>query len=159
SGGPRVRLDTTPAGRVIDTGPLRLTIPASGASLASAVEIAGRRAGQIPLPTLGLADGPSQERKAGSVGVETEGPVRTELVCRGGWRNGATYEARLAAFAGQPALRLRYTLTHGGEAPYLSLSRLTIAVPGDFRAASLGIGGAVRRSAPLVASHALRQVD
>jgi len=158
--GPRVRLESRGGRRVINTGALRLTVPANGAALASTVEAGERRvAGTIPLPTLEATGGGAGEPTAQAVSVETEGPVRTELLFRGRWGNGATYEARLAAFAGQPVLRLRYTLTDMGDAPYLEVRRLAIVVPGAFRAGALGVGGEARRFDPLEAAHTLRQAD
>jgi PcRGLX-like N-terminal RIFT barrel domain/Beta-L-arabinofuranosidase, GH127 catalytic domain len=160
SAGPRLRLEQTPMGTVIDTGPLRVTVPANGDALASAVDLGGQRAaGPIPLPALAVERANDGAPTPEPPRVETEGPVRAEVLLRGRWPDGATYEARLAAFAGQPVLRLRYTLTNMGDAPILAVRRLGVSAPGAFRSGAFGIAGDVRRFAPLSAPHVLRQAD
>ena len=157
--GPRLRLEQTPDGTTIDTGVLRVTVPASGDALASAVELGGQRVGRIPLPALVVESAHDRDPTGEPPRVETDGPVRAELLLRGRWPDGAAYEARLAAFAGQPVVRLRYTLTNMGFASSLSIRRLGVSAPGAFTAGAFGIGGAVRRFAPLTDPHALRQPD
>lgn len=157
---PRLRLTQGGGGWTIDTGALRLTVPASGSPLASAVEAGGRRvADQVPLPALVVAGTSEGAPATDPPRVETDGPVRAELLLRGRWPGGAAYEARLAAFAGQPLLRLRYTLTHLGTAPELPIQRLGLSAPGPFTSGEIGLGRDVRRFAPLTRSHALRQDD
>ncbi len=158
--GQRLRLEQGPGGRVIDTGVCRVTVPASGGALASEVEAGGRRvAGQLPLPALVVSGAADRAPTPEAPRVETEGPVRSELLLRGRWPDGATYEARLAAFAGQSALRLRYTLTHAGDAPALPVRRLGLSVPGPFTSGAIGLGGNARRFAALTEAHTLRQLD
>jgi hypothetical protein len=157
---PRLHLVRTGADTVIDTGAIRVTVPGNGSALARAVERAGERiAGELPLPALVVDGGGDRGPTPEPLRVETEGPVRSELLLRGRWSDGATYEARLAAFAGQPFLRLRYTLTYAGDAPVLPIQRLGIAIPGTFASGALGINGAVRRFAPLTEPHLVRQSD
>src|SRR5262245_22702306 len=157
---PRLRLQQTPGGTVIDTGALRVAVPANGGALATEVDLGGRRiAGQIPLPALVVEGAPERAPISESPRVETDGPVRSELLLRGRWPDGVTYEARLAAFAGQPMLRLRYTLTNTSDAPVLRVRRLGVSAPGTFTAGALGVGGDARRFAPLTGAHALRQAD
>src|SRR5262249_62066441 len=92
--------------------------------------------------------------------IETQGPVRTELLLRGARADGATYEVRLAAFAGLPAVRLRITLTHMGSAPYLPLRAMTLAIPATFIAGEAGILGSTRRFDRLAGQpHTGRQQD
>jgi hypothetical protein len=158
--GPRLRLERAGADTVIDTGPMRVTVPASGGALASAVELAGQRvARSLPLPALVVAGGGDREPVPEPPRVETEGPVRSELLLRGRWPDGATYEARLAAFAGLAVLRLRYTLTYAGDAPILPIQRVGVAIPGTFASGGLGLNGTAHRFAPLTDAHAVRQGD
>ncbi len=157
---PRLRLEQGPGGRVIDTGAVRVAVPATGAALASEVTANGRRAaGPLPLPVLAVSGADERAPAAEAPRVETEGPVRSELLLRGRWPDGATYEARLAAFAGHSALRLRYTLTYAGDTPYLPIRRLGLSAPGAFSSGAVGVNGNVRRFPSLDQPHSLRQVD
>jgi YetA-like protein len=158
--GPRVQLEKTPAGPVVDTGAMRVTIPASGDALVDQVEVGGQRvAGRIPLPALVVENTNEREPTPEPPHVETDGPVRTELLLRGRWPDGAAYEARLAFFAGQPMLRLRFTLTNVGFASSLPIRRLGVSAPGDFTSGTFGIGRDARRIAPLTEAHTVRQMD
>lgn len=158
--GPRVRLERGDEGWLIDTGAIRVAIPASGDALATSV-VAGERqlSGKIPLPALVVADGPAQAPAPGDVAVETEGPVRTELLLRGRYPCGIAYEARVAAFAGEPAIRLQLTLTSLADEAYIPLRAVTLALPGPFTSAEIGVDGAATRFASLAQPHRLTQVD
>src|SRR5258707_198132 len=75
--------------------------------------------------------------------VEAEGPVRTELLLTGRYPQGLTYEVRIAAFAGQPFLRIRHTITDMADVHYAPLRSFALAVPGHFTTAAAGIDGGV----------------
>jgi hypothetical protein len=147
--------------RLIDSGALRVSVPADGSAIARGVDAGGRRLlGPIPLPDVDVTG----EAPAGFVPqptvIETQGPVRTELLLRGTRADGATYEARLAAFAGLPALRARVTLAHMGSAPYLPLRAMTLAIPATFTAGETGVAGSTRRFDRVPGErHTLRQED
>ena len=156
--GPRVQLEQTPAGPVVDTGAVRVAIPASGDALVEQVEVNGQRvAGRIPLPALVVESTNEREPTPESPRVETDGPVRIELLLRGRWPDGAAYEARLAFFAGQPAVRLRYTLTNmvGSSLP----SAVSACRAGRLHERDAGIGRDARRIALLTEAHTVRQMD
>jgi len=157
--GPRVRLTSERGGRTLDTGPLRARIDDAGSTLLAELA-AGRTSlvGPIPLPAL-AAGGRGEEPVPGRVTVETAGPVRTELLLAGHYADGLAYEIRLAAFAGQPFLRIQHTLTNLADAHYTAVRGLTFALPGRFTAAALGIDGATRALDDLARAHALRQSD
>ncbi len=158
--GPRVQLEQTPAGIVVDTGVLRVTVPAGGDALATGVELDGRRvAGTIPLPAIALEATKARDPSPEPARVETAGPVRVEVLLSGQWPDGIAYEARLAAFAGQPVLRLRYTLVNKAFASFVSVRRLGVSAPGVFTSGAFGIGGEMRRLASLAEPHTLRQPD
>jgi hypothetical protein len=155
----RVRVQEGADGaRVLDAGVLRATVPARGDTLLADLA-AGRLRAPVALPRL-MVDGarsetPSRER----VAVETEGPVRSELLVSGRYPQGIAYEVRIAAFAGKPFLRLRHTVTNLGEAHYAQLRSLTLAIPGRFASAALGIDGGERGLSPLDGAHELRHSD
>jgi len=131
--------------RVLDAGALRVTIPARGTALLTDVIAGGARlAGPIALPDLvidGVKGGPPlRERLA----VETEGPVRSEVLVTGRYPQGIAWEVRVAAFAGQRYLRLRHTITNLADPHYASVRSLALAVPGRFERAEVGIDGGDR---------------
>src|SRR5207245_1065711 len=79
-GGPRDR--DTAAGRVLDTGALRVTVPVSGPTLAELAHDDGA-VQPIAAPTLLLDGAPPATPAIARVAVETVGPVRTELLVTG----------------------------------------------------------------------------
>src|SRR5262249_62186602 len=99
----------------------------------------------IPLPDVDASGGARAGFTAQPAVIETQALVRRELLLRGARADGATYEVRLAAFAGVPAVRLRITLTYMGSAPYLPLRAMTLAIPATFIAGEAGIVGSPRR--------------
>src|SRR5712664_2707385 len=110
--GARVRLAAGRDGaRVIDSGALRVTVPARGeALLADLAAGPVRLAGAVPLPALAVDGAPGGAPSHEGVTVETEGAVRTEVLVTGRYPAGIAYEVRIAAFAGQPFLRLQHTI-------------------------------------------------
>jgi len=153
---PRLRVAHTTDGIEIDTGLLRLTVPGSGTALARRIVVAGRPiATTIPLPARAEPGEPARNPPR----LETTGPVRAEVLLTGRWPDGLAYEARLAAFAGTGALRLRYTLVHRGQAESIPLRRLGVAVIQDLEGGAFGLGSGAKAVAPLVESHTLRLLD
>ena len=155
-GAARLGIERAPTGTTFDTGTLRVTVPASGNALASRVLLDGRRVGgAVPLPARADSGPPATQPPR----IETEGPVRAEVLLAGRWSDGVAYEARLAAFAGSSALRLRYTLTHTGQPGVVPIPRLGVAVLDEMRSGAIGLGGVPHRFDPLVERHALRLHD
>src|SRR5262249_21618134 len=147
-------------GRVLDTGRLRVTVPATGAAfLADVAAGSARLAGPVALPALsvhGVAGGaPSRD----AIDVETEGPVVTELVVRGRSPQGITSQPRTAAFAGQPYLRLRHTITNMADPHYAAIESLRLTVPARLDAGALGVDGGTRALHSLDEAHELVHED
>jgi len=159
--GARVRVESGGDGaRVIDTGALRVTVPARGGALLAEVAAgATRLAGPVELPALGVDGAPGGQPTYERPSVETEGPVRSELLVAGRYPGGIAWEARIAAFAGQRFLRLQLTLTNLGEPHYAAVNSLLLAVPGRFTSAAFGVDGVPRPLASLEPPHELVQAD
>jgi len=159
--GARVRLAAGRDGaRVLDSGALRVTVPAGGeALLADLAAGAVRLSGTVPLPALAVDGAPGGAPSHEGVTVETEGPVRTELLVTGRYPAGIAYEVRIAAFAGEPFLRLQHTITNLADPHYAPLRSLLLAVPGHFTEAAVGIDGGRRPLAALARGHQLRHTD
>jgi hypothetical protein len=158
--GPRIRAepDGEGGGRV-DTGVLRATVPARGGAWLTEVAVGDVRPGPIALPTLAVDGAPAAPPTRERVTLETEGPVRTELLATGRYPQGMAWELRIAAFAGQPFLRLRHSLTNVADAHYAPVRSLALALPGRFTSAALGVDGGERTIAPLDAAHELVHLD
>jgi exo-rhamnogalacturonan lyase-like protein len=157
---PHVRLETGRDGsRTLDTGALRVSVPARGDTLLTGLAAGHARvAGPVALPAL-TVDGATNGRPASEhLAVETEGAVRTELLLTGRYPQGLTYEVRIAAFAGQPFLRVRHTITDMADAHYAQLRSLALTVPGHFTAAATGIDDG-ERTLELDAPHELLHTD
>jgi hypothetical protein len=157
--GPRVTRRNVGGDVVLDTGALRVVVPADGSAVVREITAGRARVGAIALPAL-RADGVAPGAPVPSaVRVETDGPVRTELLLTGRDGAGVDSELRLAVFAGQRIVRLQHTVTHRGAPGYLPVRALPLVVPGHFDAAAFGIDAGVRRFAPLAGPHVLRHAD
>jgi hypothetical protein len=95
-----------------------------------------------------------------TVGIETQGPVRTELLVTGRDSTGVAYEGRLAAFAGTPWVRLQLTVTALADRSYTRIRSLVLnlATGLPFRRALIGLDGGPK-AFDLAASHGLAQLD
>jgi hypothetical protein len=155
--GPRVRLETAGAARTLDSGSLRVVVSGGGAMID---ELAGGAAkiGPLAAPRLIVEGLKSEEPAPGDVEVETEGPVRTELLVTGRYPQGFVYEARVAAFAGQPFVRLQVTLTSMVDRSFSPLRRFGFFIPATVAAGEFGIDGAAHRVSAST-THALRHDD
>ncbi|TMB51726.1 MAG: hypothetical protein E6J56_18430 [Deltaproteobacteria bacterium] len=138
-----IRDRDTAAGRVLDTGALRVTVPVSGPTLAELAHDDGA-VQPIAAPTLLLDGAPPATPAIVRVAVETVGPVRTELLVTGRYPQGIDYELRLAVFAGEPWVRLQLTITDMADAEFAPVRSLALAALGPFARASLGIDGNAR---------------
>ena len=108
------------------TATITVTVRASGTEVA-ALERQGVGAPLvISWPRL-VVDGQTMPApRVENAAVETPGGIRAETLVRARHENGLVHEMRVAAFAGQSVIRIRYTLTHLGDAPYLALSALPL---------------------------------
>ena len=147
-----IRREARAETRVLDTGPLRVTVPGGVATLAE-LAAGPHRAQPIPPPTLHVEGAAPATPTIARVAVETAGPVRTELLVSGRYPQGIDYEARLAVFAGQPWLRLQLTVTDMADAEFAPVRSLALALGGPFTRAALGVDGAARAFNPLGADH------
>src|SRR5207244_2036612 len=93
--GAGIRREARAETRVLDTGPLRVTVPGGVATLAE-LAAGPHRAQPIPPPTLHVEGAAPATPTIARVAVETAGPVRTELLVSGRYPQGIDYEARLA---------------------------------------------------------------
>ena len=143
---------------VVDAGALRVEVHESDAALLARLT-AGTHRIDLPLPELTTDTAGAAPPAPGRVTVETQGPVRTELLLTGRYPQGLAYELRLAAFAGRPFVRLQYTVTNVADPDYMQIRSLPIVVPGAFAAAEIGVDERTREWKTLVGSHELRQLD
>ena len=152
--GPRIASTTAADGtRTLDTGVLRVTLPLHGDAWLGTIAAGDAKLPDgVPLPTLTVADGASGPAAAGALTVETDGPVRTEVVLRGRYPSGLAYETRLALFAGQPVVRVEHTLTNMTDPDYARLRGLALRIPGHFVHGGAGVDG--RREGLEPGSHA-----
>ena len=158
--GPRLRIESAKdGGRRLDTGVLAATVPAHGAAFLEDVAVGGRHVRTVALPPLTVDGAPAGVPTRDRVSVETEGPIRTELLLTGRYPQGVAWELRVAAFAGQRLLRLRHTVTNVADRHYAPVRSLALAVPGRYNRASVGIDGGERPVAPLDAAHELVHLD
>ena len=120
-------------------------MPNDGSALAKDVLLDDGARATVAVPTL-AADGGTSDPVAGArVTVETDGPVRTELLVRSRYADDLAWEARVAAFAGSPALRVQLTLTSLANRPYTRIRSFRLPVTaGDLATGFLGVGGAAR---------------
>jgi hypothetical protein len=149
--GPSVRVQQgRDEARVLDSGALRVTVPARGTGLLADLTTGGARLGApVALPDLVVDSVPGGPPTRERVAVETEGPVRSELLLTGRYPQGIAWEIRVAAFAGQRFLRLQHTVTNLADPHYAPVRSLTLAVPGRFGTAEVGIDGHARTLAAL----------
>jgi hypothetical protein len=158
---PAVRVEhAKDGGRVLDTGSLRVTVPATGAAFLADVSAGSARlAGPVALPALAVRGVKGGAPSRDAVEVENEGPVVTEVVVRGRYPQGLTYELRIAAFAGQPYLRLRHTITNMADPHYAPIESLRLTVPARLDAGALGVDGGTRALRSLDGAHELVHED
>jgi hypothetical protein len=157
--GPRVRLQERAGTRHVETGVIRASVAGAGDALLRELSTGEQRLEPILVPALSLRDGASGRTTVERVVVETEGPIRTELLATGRYAAGLAYQARLAFFAGKPFVRVQHTVTNVGDARYLPLASLRLTVPGRFTQGTVGVDDGSRPLAPLDTSHLLRQDD
>ena len=137
--------------RVLDAGPLQVTVPRGGTTLAELA--AGPHRVPLTLPALHVEGAAPATASVERVAVETAGPVCTELLVTGRYPQGIDYEARLAVFAGQPWVRLQFTVTNMADAEFAPIRSLALAFAGPFARAALGIDGMGRPFTLLGADH------
>lgn len=125
----------------IDTGVLTLRIPTTGDALVTDVRRRdGTEVQRVPLPTLVRADGVASPTRRTALTVESDGPIRTELLLKGTYGDGLAFELRIAAFAGSEVLRLQHTLIDRAETPpYVPVRALELRVPVSVTSAALGL--------------------
>lgn len=159
--GPVVRLSSGGGARTVDTGRLRVRIPDDGKVLASEFTSGSvKLPAPLPLPTLTLAGADPAPAGPATISVETEGPVRTELLFAGRWPQQAfAYELRLAFFAGQAAARVQLTVTNLGDASAAEVAAVSLTVPSKYGAAETGVDGATRFLDPGQPMHDVRHDD
>jgi hypothetical protein len=140
-----VRVDNVDGGiRAESPGKLTLTAPERGTVLAEIAAV-GAPAMSIPWPTVRLAATVLQPPRVERVEVETSGGRRSVILVQARQAEGLRHEVRFTVVAGQPWVRVQYTLTHMGEAAYLHLSSFSLSLPWSATRGELGTGGAVRR--------------
>ena len=154
----RVRMETRDGARVLDSGALRVRVASDGDAPLAELTV-GSTSVRLGLPTL-VVDG----AKAGAPGsrkvaVETEGPLRTELLVTGRYPQGIDYETRIAVFAGQPFVRVQETIINRADPHYAPLRSLALPVSGRFTRGSVGVDGETRPFEGLKPPHELTHAD
>jgi hypothetical protein len=141
--GPAVRAARTEGGYTLDSGALAVDVARTPAGVFRELRL-GARSVPVrlarPLAVLGAAKlvDPGGEWQ---LGVETEGPVRTELLLGGRDGNDLAYELRIASFAGARWLRLQLTVTSLASHPYTSIRSFPLTVEVGVTGATVGIDG------------------
>jgi len=157
---PGVEMRVRDGTRVLASGALRVTVPGGGKPMLAELSTGSHAlAAPVALPTLVVDGLPGGPPRPGPTTVETEGPVRTELLLTGHYPQGIRYEARLAVFAGQPLVRVQLTITNVADQPYARLRALTLALPGEFTSGALGVDGSTRVLSSLAPRRELRHLD
>jgi hypothetical protein len=143
---PSVRAALTDGGYTLDSGALAVEVARGPASLLREVRLGGH-----PVPIrlarpLVVLDAAKLTDPGGEwqIGVETEGPVRTELLLSGRDGNDLAYEVRIASFAGTRWLRLQLTVTSLSSRPYTPIRLLPVVVDVAASRAAVGIDGATK---------------
>jgi hypothetical protein len=143
--GARLRHEEQRGAHVLDAGPVRVALPAGGDAPVVELTLAGATDGvAVSLPLLGFDGARPEAARGREIAVESSGAVRTELVVRGRYPQGLGYEVRIAAFAGQPFVRLQHTLTNLADPPYALVGTLALGVTGGIARAIAGLDGAGR---------------
>jgi hypothetical protein len=132
------------AGPRMDAGAVVATVHRDGPQLLSLALPGGGPTVSLAWPQLGVDGAAAPAPRVERVDVETRGTVRAEVVVRARGASGLAHEVRIATFAGLPHVRLRYTLTNLGDAPYVSLSALPLVLPWRAQRAELVIDGKTR---------------
>ena len=155
-----VRTARTATDIVLTSGPLELTVPRDATATLRSARLKGRPAlGEVPVPDPAVAEqSPGALRDLRS-GIETEGPVRTEVLLQGRYPSDLTFELRIAAFAGQPWVRVQLTLTSFSSRSYSRITSFPFTVRGRFASGAVGVGGGARRFEDLKEAHTLAQWD
>jgi hypothetical protein len=154
-----LRSEVRQGARAIDTGRLHATVPLRGDALWTDVHVDGHHLGTLPLPALTIEGRPAVAASPADLQVETDGPVRAELLYTGRYAAGLTYELRVSFFAGQSFVRLEHTVTSVSDDPYLRLRSLALSLPGAFETGAVGIDGVERTLATLEPPHTLFQPE
>jgi hypothetical protein len=156
--GPRLSVRDARAAPRLDAGPVQLVLAAPGPGALGDV-VRGQYRRPIELAPVVLDGGPGGAPVREHVVVTSAGPVRGEVLVRGRYPDGLAFEVRAAAFAGQPFVRLRHTLTNLGDPHYARIRALPIALPGPVARAAVGVDAGSRVFVPLDHSHELRHAD
>ena len=140
--GPALRTSPDPDGTRVATGPVELLVPREGNALVRTIRPANV---DLRRPTLAADDADGSDPPEGRLTLETEGPVRTEWLRTGRHVGDLAWEARVAVFAGSPAIRLQLTLTSLANRPYTRIASWRVLAAGNFGSGSLGVGGHTHR--------------
>jgi hypothetical protein len=148
--GPTARVADGDKGKTLSTGVVSALVPNDAAALLQDLRIGDAPAGVVlarPALRLDGVEGGDGARDA-RLTVETEGPVRTELLLSARHPSDLVWEARIAAFAGVPWLRIQLTLTSQATRSYTHIGSLALVASGtDFTEGALGVGGRARQFA------------
>jgi hypothetical protein len=179
--GPSVRASPGDAGYTLDSGAMAADVGRTAATLLGGVRLGTHRVPvDVARPRAAVAAGKAadvgSDGRRGSpatadggdggqaaegdwqIRVETEGPVRTELLATGRDANDLAYELRIAAFAGTRWLRLQLTVTSLSSRTYLPIRSLPLVVGVPATHAAAGLGGATK-AFDLDRSHDVVQPD
>jgi hypothetical protein len=142
---PSVRASRTDAGYTLDSGGLAVEIARKAPALLREVRL-GARAVPIgfPRPHAVVDGGSATDGSDWQIDVETEGPVRTELLATGRDANDLAYELRIASFAGTRWLRLQLTVTSLSSRPYTAVRSLPLAIDLPVSRAAVGVDGTTK---------------
>jgi hypothetical protein len=138
---------------------IAVSIPAQGPTLVR-IEARGAAPVLVPWPTVRLDTKTLPAPAVDRVEI-ADGATPGELLVQARQADGLRHDVRVAVMAAQPWVRLRYTLTHMGDASYLHLSELSLTLPWRATRGEVGIDG---KPVPLdftppARTHALVQHD
>jgi len=126
-----VRVTEGKQGMVIDTGPIRLTVPKQHFAIVEDLRVHGSdRVGAGPLGATLVADEHTMQAQPPTRVAATEkGPLRAAVQLEGTYGDGFDYVVRIEAYAGQPMLRISHTFINRHPTPYVGLARLGVELP------------------------------
>jgi hypothetical protein len=158
-----VRLAPTAVGYELSSGPIGLAVTRTPAGFFRKVRIGDADLPMELAPPALEADGLKRDDpdvRDWRIAVETEGPVRTELLFTGRDPGDIALEGRVAAFAGTPWVRLQLTITSLSDRSYTRIRSLVLTLESGsaFRRGALGLDGHAKPF-DLDAPHGLAQLD
>jgi len=137
-----VRVEESADGVTIDTGPLRFRVPRDHFAILQDVRLHGRAMLAGPLGAFLHTDEKNGPRAPKTIAVRESGPLRAQIELQGELASGFDYVVRLYAYAGEPVVRVLFTIIATGPAMATSVRQIAVQAPlppEPYRSFRLGI--------------------